>query len=451
MSTAPQLDPFQQGAADSQRAILTFLPSLGPKPPAPAPIPPPQVSPQIKEGIRAASLVRHVEMVSKRVARGLPPTPPPPPSPQETFPPAIDQVHIRALQTAIAAHPEIQRPDLIHEAHANLTKWIAAHNGQIVHDGHVEIAGSPESAEKLAAKIINQAVDEHDTRVQSSQSSQPEGQGDGKSGKSGASKGAVSGPARGNPQPGADRRNVSGATPQDVSPVGQLDPASGRITTQSSPDLNEAQKRATAAAPELQDQLEGVADSVPGAEVDGIRESKDPERAQQKVDADGKPVETQTDLLAGRIAVDSPEAKEAAVQKIKDSAPVIDEEDNFQQGDPDYGFRSHTLQVASKDGSTSAEVQVVPKEIADADEQTHDTYEKGRDAEASGDDETAQAAMDANKAAHDDAMDKFNERNSDQPARIVKSLEGAGFKVRGKPVKIGGHFFVPVVDDGQNQ
>ena len=344
----------------------------------------------------------------------------------------------------------------MHEAHMNLTKWIAAHNGQIVHDGHVEIAGSPESAEKLAAKIINQAVDEHDQR----ETDQREAVSDAAGSKPKDDK-AVSSPAAANggrsgirPVPAA----VAGSPDSATSPIvpaplaiGTADPATGRPVTQTSTDLDEAQDNATAHAPELKQTLGQVEDQVPGAEVDGVRDEKDPDRAQQKVDSDGKPVETQTDLLAGRIAVDSPEAKEAAVQNIKDSAPVIDEEDNFDQGDPDYGFRSHTLQVASKDGSTSAEVQVVPKEIAEADDDTHKTYEEGREAEASGDDETAQAAMDKNKAAHDQAMEKFNERNSDKPTRIVKSLEDSGFKVRGKPVKIGGHLFVPVVDDEQGE
>ena len=489
MAAIAQPDVFQQAHQDAQRAVATFLPSLTPQPPAP-PAPPPSIaSPKIQEAVRAMSIVRKVEMTSKRVARGLPPEPPPPPSPQETFPPAIDQVHIRAMAAAIAAHPETDRPALLQEAHQNLTKWIASKNGQVAVDGHIEIADSPQSAEKLAARIVNQAVDDHDQREKAKKESALGGvqadvsgrQGIGKAGASSKSHSrtnrtstdssaatgvpeAVGGGVRNNvrsddgsntgSQPKGSEGNVSGAgtggselRPENLQEVGGVDPETGRTVTQTSSDLDEAQDQATAAAPELKDTLGQAVEDVPDASVDGVRESKEPDRAQQKVEAEGKPVHTQSDLLAGRIAVDSPEAKDQVVDKLKSSAPVIDEEDNFQDGDPDYGFRAHPLQVALGKGKTSAEVQVVPKEIVDADDDTHDTYERGRQAEAEGDDETAQQAMDENKAAHDKAMEKFTQRNQDRGSKIVDSLTGAGFKVQGKPVKIGGHLFVPVVDD----
>lgn len=159
------MDPFQRAAAEGRVAVNTFLPSLsGPQPPPPPPPHPMAKQDILQTMVHAASLARHVEQASAKIAAGLPPDPPAPPSPQEKFPPAIDQVHIRALSSAIAAHPEELRPALLHEAHINLTKWIATHNGQIVHDGHVEVADSPKSAEQLAAKIINQAVDDHDQR-----------------------------------------------------------------------------------------------------------------------------------------------------------------------------------------------------------------------------------------------------------------------------------------------
>jgi hypothetical protein len=355
----------------------------------------------------------------------------------------------------------------------------------VVIDGHIEIADSPQSAEKLAARIVNEAVNAHDDREQAkreaalgtddsaapAKSNQDQktargGKGPLSSSTAGSAgvgpnqakipatdggEGGIVGdidqgtPAPAQPAPAALPQSIpySGST----APVGTVDSSSGRVVTQSSPDLDEAQEDATAAAPELKDTLGQAVDGIPDAEVDGVREEKDPERAQQKAEVDEKPVHTQTDLLAGRIAVDSPEAKDAVVDQLKSSAPVIDEDDKFDKGDPAYGFRSHTLQVALGKGKTSAEVQVVPKEIAEADDDTHDTYERGRQAEAEGDDETAQQAMDKNKSAHDAAMDKFNDRNQDRGSKIVDSLAAAGFTVRGKPRKIGGHLFVPVVDE----
>jgi hypothetical protein len=453
VSAIPQPDVFAKAHQDAQRAVATFLPSLTPKPPAPAPPPQPKRSPVIIEAMRVASVARHVEGMSARVARGLPPEQPPPPSPQETFPPEIDQVHIRAISAAIAAHPETERGPLLHEAHANIVKWIAAHNGQIVHDGHVQIATSAQSAESLAAKIVNEAVDAHDQRKIDQQGPQSNAGGSDKSGISDTGPAAKGGrssvPARSSSA--SDAGGVDQGSTQAVSgplAVGSTDTTSGRIVTQPTDNLDEAQDIATQAAPALKENLQAVENSVPGATVDGVREEKDTSRAKEKVE-DDKPVNTLTDLVAGRIAVDSPEAKDAAVNAIKKQSPVIDEEDNFQQGDPDYGFRSHTIQSVMPTGA-SAEVQVVPKEIAEADDDTHKTYEEGRSAEASGDDEAAQKAMAENKAVHDAAMEKFNARNQDKSGAMREALKAGGYQMIGKPIKIGGKTFIAVNEEADD-
>lgn len=162
MSTTPQPDPFQQAHADANKAVATFLPSLLPQPPAPEPTTPPP-PPALAEPVRAISLARHIEQMSARVARGLPAVASQP-TPEQTFGPELDPVHIRALSEAIALHPETERAALLHQAHEGLVRWIAAHNGRVVVDGKLLLAHSPESAEQLAAKIINGAVDDHDQR-----------------------------------------------------------------------------------------------------------------------------------------------------------------------------------------------------------------------------------------------------------------------------------------------
>jgi hypothetical protein len=411
----------------------------------------------------AAALARHVERASANIVQGKPANPQPPP-PEQTFGNVLDIVHTRALRSAIEAHPEEERSRLISEAQDSATKWISAHNGKVVVHGKVMIANTLPEAERLAAKIVNDTVEEHDQeKADAAEALQsPDGRGGngtdarGKAGRSGNSgKGrsvsdADAGRSKQAPAGAAVPPDQSG----DVRPaplVGAVDPDSGRVVTQSSPDLDEAQETATSAAPELEDKLNAVADSVSGVNLHGVRPEKDKDRAQRKVETDNKPVNTHSDLLAGRLVADSPEAKDAAVAAIKSTSPVIDEEDSFQQGDPDYGFRSHDLQVALGDGKTSAEVQIVPKEVADVDEDTHPTYEKGRDAEADGDTETAEQAKAENKVVHDAAMDKFNARNGDKSAKLRKILAEAGFDVTGEPVRIGGHSFLPIRDSEDAQ
>jgi hypothetical protein len=380
---------FARAHADAQKAVTTFLPSLGPNPPQPqGPAPQPHPLAQrdiVHEMTHAAALARHVEQASARIVQGLPANPAPPP-PEQTFGNVLDVVHSTALRNEIARRPEEDRSRLISEAQDSTTKWIMSHNGKVIVHGKVMIAHGMPEAERLAAKIVNDTVEEHDQQKQE-EAEAALGDGD-----EGGRQGSVRSAARGSGQ----RKAVSRASERDsgglrdsrhsqdpgdgaaaaVPAVGALDPASNRVITHTSSDLDQAQETATAAAPELEETLDQVADSTPGVSVHGVRPTKDKDRAQRKAEADDKPVNTHSDLLAGRLTVDSPQARDAAVAKIKSTAPVIDEEDSFERGDPDYGFRSHDLQVALGDGSTSAEVQIVPQEVADIDEETHPTYEK---------------------------------------------------------------------------
>jgi hypothetical protein len=88
--------------------------------------------------------------------------------------------------------------------------------------------------------------------------------------------------------------------------VGEKEPDTGRVITQPTDNLAKAQQLATAAAPELKDKLATVTKGIEGADVDGVREEKDRARSLEKSKKQDQPVETISDLLAGRIAVDSP-------------------------------------------------------------------------------------------------------------------------------------------------
>jgi hypothetical protein len=453
VSALPQLDPFAQAHEDGKRAVATFLPSLVTPPPQPQP--PQKALPHsdLRDAVRAMSLANHTEQMSSRVANGLPPMPPQP-TPEEQFGNQLDAVHTRAIASAIAAHPETQRARLISEAHDSASKWIMAHNGKVIVHGKVELAHDPKTAQNLAAKIVNGTVEDHDGREEAKSQAALGGRGNTDDGNRPAADSGRSG-VRPVPAsiPRSPDRGAAPAVPARLD-VGTTEPQTGRVVTHSSADLSRAQKNASAEAPKFRRMLEAGTTGVKGARVAGVRSKKEASRARQKERTEGKPPNTQTDLLAGRIAVDSPEAKDQVIQNLKDQAPVIDESDQFQHGDPDYGFRSHTLQTqVSPD--TSAEVQVAPKEIDDVDDTTHATYEKGREAEASGDDDTAQQAMADNKDAHDEAMEKFNQRNaggaSDRSANIKQILEAAGVKLKGEPIKLGGHTFLPIPDDEQQE
>lgn len=502
-----QPDPFVKARADAQNAVATFLPSLTAGPQAP-PAPPPQIPPKLMESVRALSLARHVENMAARVARGLPPTAPPPPSPQETFAAELDPVHIRALTAAIEAHPEDQRAALIHEAHENIVKWIAAHNGQVIIDGKMQLAHSPQSAEVLGAKIINDAVDDHDqrkadeaqaamdanapTEARGSTEAQPKSQPQSKTGPelqpapssiNPAPAPAIAEPASASPSPvSAVQPSQNSTTPEVIPPAGsgQIEPQGpapevqpdeaakvgttedGEQITQPKNSVPANQKLAMDAAPELHQALTTLTSQIPGTSYARIRPQKDDGRLDQKVD-DGKDPDTLSDFLAAQVSADSPAAKDKMIAALKKSFPVIDVDDKFLEGRQDKaGYPSANAQVQLSNGS-SAEVQIVPKEVQDVTDQSHAHYKAGREAEQNGDNETRDKEWAQAKQIHASALDAFKARNglrsqiatSNSGDKIRQSLEAAGFKTTGDPISLGGKLFVgihqPEVESGDDQ
>lgn len=165
--------------------------------------------------------------------------------------------------------------------------------------------------------------------------------------------------------------------------------------------VNLAKKHASA----LESGLKEAAQSVPGAHFDAVRSEKTPERMTEKIEKENQPVETIPDILAGRIKVDTPEAHHGAVNAIKQRFNVIRDQDEFDKGDEQTGYRVHKLQVKMSP-ELSAEVHVVPKEIAAVNDKQHDAYDKMRE-----------AALDA-KNINDGAMEKFEERNDENGGKV---------------------------------
>jgi hypothetical protein len=195
----------------------------------------------------------------------------------------------------------------------------------------------------------------------------------------------------------------------DIQAAPPAEPQTGRPVLQPSDQPAELNKAAEVQAPTFEKTLQDAVKGIEGAKVDGVRESKEPERVAEKVQDEGKPAETISDYLAGRIAVDSRAARDQAVESIRKQFPVVKEEDEFEQGKEPYGFRAHTLQVELPNKMT-AELQIVPREISEVNDQTHPDYEKARAAETAGDQETFQKHAAAAKAVHDEAMQRFNQR-----------------------------------------
>lgn len=234
---------------------------------------------------------------------------------------------------------------------------------------------------------------------------------------------------------------------QDFNKVGTEDKGSGRVIVQPSTRRDVNQELATAGMPEFEAGIKSAIQDVPGAVLHAVREEKNPARLDEKVEREGQPPRTITDYGAAQIAVDSPADRDAVVAQIKKRFPVVSDTDEFLRGDPDYGFRHHTLRVQVSNGATE-ELQIVPREVMEANKAEHHLYKSARRAEIDGSPDFKAKAAKA-KEANDAAMTAFEARNSagDITAGLVPKPTGQDFN---KPPANTVDFNRPALAKGQS-
>lgn len=209
--------------------------------------------------------------------------------------------------------------------------------------------------------------------------------------------------------------------------VGAREPNSGRKIVQPTDNPAVNQELATDAMPAYKARLAEAIRHIPGATLAASRAAKNPRRLAEKIAHQGQPAETVSDYGAAQIAVDSPQAKDAVVTAIKRHFTVLRQQDNFNLGDPEYGYRSYSLQVQMPNGA-SEELQIVPLPVLQVNREEHHAYKKARNAEIAG--RNAAPARAAARAINDAAMDRFNSRNGVGKAAAVKGPVVKGARVR---------------------
>jgi hypothetical protein len=218
-------------------------------------------------------------------------------------------------------------------------------------------------------------------------------------------------------------------------PVGQKEPGSGRKIVQPTrnPVINQA--LATVAMPAYQAKLEEIIRHIQGAALAASRRRKNPSRLAQKISAEGQPAETVSDYGAAQVAVESLQAKDAVVAAVKQHFNVLREQDHFAFGDPQYHYRSYSLQLQMPNGS-SEELQIIPHPVFQANQREHHDYKRARNAELAG--RGAEKATTAARDLNDRAMERFNSKNGANPP-VVKGLVVKGSRVRladGVPARV---------------
>jgi len=198
----------------------------------------------------------------------------------------------------------------------------------------------------------------------------------------------------------------------DVEKIGRKDPESGRQVVQPSGSIRQNERLAAQAAPELETRLSRAAARVPGAKFVRLRPQKNPDRLRDKIKSEEKPAETISDYLASQISADSTEAKDRMIAQLKKHFKVVNVEDKFLQGRKEKaGYPSANVQVALSNGGT-AEVQIVPREVQQATEQSHHFYKMGRNAKDAGKTALAKHYFDQATAINERALARFRMRNA---------------------------------------
>ena len=170
---------------------------------------------------------------------------------------------------------------------------------------------------------------------------------------------------------------------------------------------------------------------IPGARLAASRDAKNPHRLAEKIERQGQPAETVSDYGAAQIAVDSPQAKDAVVAAVKQHFTVLRQQDHFAFGDPEYHYRSYSLQLQMPNGA-SEELQIVPRPVFEANREEHHDYKQVRNAELAG--RSAEPARAAARAINDRAMERFNSRNgvaAEVKGAVVKGFTGKAGRRRG--------------------
>lgn len=370
-----------------------------------------------------------------------PPAPPPPPGPDNLSPEVV-----QALADAIKEAPAAQQPKLILEAHENIAKWIAGKGRVVGPDGQILTAKTPEEAQKIATQLVNDAVKEQtEPPAQSAKkeevpSAEPS-RATGSTAKAtpvtptnapaGTPTAAAAAPARtpeGAPVPAANVADIEAspegefgkiAKPETLAQpgpeiLGTKEPESGRPIVQPTDNVEKLQQVAKLDAPKLDDQLDEIVKSVPGATFERVRPEKNPDRLDEKIEKEGQPAATVGDFLASQVVVNTPEGKDNVIQALKERFPIVKLDDMFDQGDEKYGYHHVSLQVQLPHGE-SAEVQIVPKEVFDVNTEEHHFYKRGREAELRGDTSEFEKNAAEAKKLHDEAWQKWLERTGQKP------------------------------------
>jgi hypothetical protein len=185
-----------------------------------------------------------------------------------------------------------------------------------------------------------------------------------------------------------------------------IEASSGRRVYHAYNDVGTLRGLANAGSADLEATLRSVAE-IPGAQFVRAR-VKDLSEIESKIRIGRAPREI-GDYLGGRIIADTPQALEELVQRLQATGRVLAVDNTLATPNP-VGYRAIHVQIAGDNG-LSAEVQLLPREIAAAQDRVHGLYRQYRRRDLVDDEVAAErAARQAEREAFEAAWRAWLER-----------------------------------------
>jgi hypothetical protein len=194
-----------------------------------------------------------------------------------------------------------------------------------------------------------------------------------------------------------------------TSNLGAIEPASGKIIHQPEGDYHAQMERAQAAVPDFNRTLDDLAERF-GGRSSGV--SLKGESSVQAKLARGYPPHGIPDYIRARLVFDSMDEIRQALTAIKQEYGTHDVEE-FLDPPRAGGYRAAHLQIGLPNGAT-AELQLLPREIAEVQEDAHKFYETWRSPDATPDEKAAAQKEIARLFAR--AHANYTERVAGEPA-----------------------------------
>jgi Region found in RelA / SpoT proteins len=194
-------------------------------------------------------------------------------------------------------------------------------------------------------------------------------------------------------------------------------------------DVEELRASAERQAPKIGDAIAEATESVPGAKLEAVRDSKDTDRIKDKAERQGVQPSQVADISAAKVTAPDQPAAERVLENIHGKLPV-EKTEGAVTGEPGKNAVRQVQAIVdtaapSHEPVKKAEVLIQTPEMAKAADETHDDYRKAQELRAAGKEAEAAQLESAIASTHESADKKAQRRiGNAQSSNTTQKEEG---------------------------